>query len=1047
VIGRLARGRLSERLDHLLARGHAWVWGPPGCGKTTLAVDYCEQSSRPVLWYQVDDTDADSATFFHHMAIAAGRRGSELPMQPAGSGDLRAFAQGFFAQLFELLPTDVLLVLHNHHDLPASSPIADILPSALECTPTAASLLVVSRQPPAPTFVRLQAAGTLGVLDEQDLAFTEPETVLLAHAREVADPGVAAPVHAASGGWAVGVALMLEHLRSRSGEGELLEMRTAATSGYFAAEVLRAIPFGMRPALLRTSALPQFTAAMANDLAGAGAPVLLEQMCRERLFISSRPRGPCGPGLDPAEAVFHYHPLFRSFLSSELAKAATPAEVAQLRQRAAELAEQNGFEADAFSLYAQVQDWHLAAQLLNRAAPALLAQGRADAVLDCTAALPPGVLERDAWLLYWRGAASLPAALGQARRSFERALELSREGDDCIVKGLALAGLVTVNHFEGFTHEGNRALVGELDALTQARDPLPLPVEFAVVSAFLFATTWTWGDHPRLPDAAVRLRALLQEPLEPNQRILSASALLFYYSMAAQFNDVKQLMGEIDPVAAAPGISPMNRALWLCYTGNASGAFDLDRSGRLLEEARSIAHEHGLPAVKLLSTAFLTARSTWMRDEAKAVRYLAILEAMVPLGRPVEEGQYHVMAYGVAQMRGQVELAAYHARRAWQLACCTNATLLRIAWGNCITPALVECGDLELARHILDEALGLSRTTPFRTYESLQELNRAFLQLKQGDLAGCRRNLRAGIAHARSIPELVTVARNLLAALPPLFAFALEEGIETTYVQDLIRRWSLEAPAGAPYAWPWAVRIRVLGELRIEVDGQEVGFQRKAPARLLEMLKLLLAAGARDVSQDWLTDALWPQSDGAQAAQAFTNALHRLRKLIGRDDALLLRDGRLSLNDKLCWLDLWMLQSLAADADRLLAAPAVPAARVAELSRRLLDAYRGALCSGDGNSADLARARHRAASLFERALLQAGELHERQGDWRAAADLYRRGLELDAVNERMYRGLIRCCRQLGEHAEAAAAYRRCVELLASVLGVRPAAETRRLGEG
>jgi ATP/maltotriose-dependent transcriptional regulator MalT/DNA-binding SARP family transcriptional activator len=1037
---------LVTRIDQLLNCGHVWIWGPPGCGKTTLAAEYCERSSRPVLWYQVDATDRDPAEFFHHMAVAAGRGGSELPMLPTAEGDLRRFTQRFFAQLFELLPRDVLLVMHNHHDLPAASLLGDSLPAALASMPPPARLPVVSRQLPATPFVRFLAAGTLSVVDDQDLAFTESETALLARARELTEPGVAAQVHALSGGWAAGVALMLDHVQGRSRVGGAPEITREVTFGYFAAEVLQAVPAELRRSLLHTSVLPELTASMASELAGDAARLLLEQMSHQRLFINSRRRGQCRPGLDAAELVFHYQPLFRSFLSNELARAATPVEVTRLRQRAAQLAEQHGLEASAISLYAQTEDWNAAARMMRHTAPALLGQGRAHAVLECTSALPRDVLERDAWLLYWRGVASLPESLGEARRCFDQARELSRSGDDITVKALVLAGLVTVNHYEGFTHEGNRALVDELDALALEDGLLPPPAEFAVVSAFLFAATWTWCDHPRLPGSAARLRALLQEPREPNQRILSASALLLYYTMAGQFDDAKRLMALIDPLLADPGVTAMNRALWLCYTGNVTFAFDMPASAHLLQEALAVARRHHIGPVMFLSTAFLAVRAVWHRDEAEALAHLASLESMVPWGRPLEEGQYHVMACEVAQMRHQAELAAYHARRAWQLACSTNATLLRIIWGNCIAPALVESGDLGLAAQILDRALALSRSTPFRTYESLQALNRAFLELKQGDLRGCRENLSAGINYLRSNPELMMATRNLCAAVPPLFAFALEEGIETTYVQDLIRRWALEAPAGAPYAWPWPIRIRVLGELRIEVDGQEVSFQRKAPARLLEMLKLLVAAGGRDVSQDWLTDRLWPESDGAQGAQAFTNALHRLRKLLGRDDALLLRDGRLSLNDKLCWLDLWMLHELAGEADHLLAASAVSAARVAQLSRRLLDAYRGVLFIGDGNSAELARARDRAASMFERVLMQTGELHERQGDWRRAADLYRRGLELDAVNERLYRRLIRCCRELGEHAEAIATYRRCETMLTAVLGARPSEETRRLAE-
>lgn len=47
--------------------------GPPGAGKTTLAASYLDSQKRPLLWYQLDEGDADAATFFHYLGLAAGK--------------------------------------------------------------------------------------------------------------------------------------------------------------------------------------------------------------------------------------------------------------------------------------------------------------------------------------------------------------------------------------------------------------------------------------------------------------------------------------------------------------------------------------------------------------------------------------------------------------------------------------------------------------------------------------------------------------------------------------------------------------------------------------------------------------------------------------------------------------------------------------------------------------------------------------------------------------------------------------------------------------
>jgi len=64
--------------------------------------------------------------------------------------------------------------------------------------------------------------------------------------------------------------------------------------------------------------------------------------------------------------------------------------------------------------------------------------------------------------------------------------------------------------------------------------------------------------------------------------------------------------------------------------------------------------------------------------------------------------------------------------------------------------------------------------------------------------------------------------------------------------------------------------------------------------------------------------------------------------------------------------------------------------------------------------------------------------------WEDAANLYRAGIELDSLNEGLYRGLMLCHQELGDHSEALHAYRRCRELLTRFLGIPPTAKTQAL---
>ena len=116
---------------------------------------------------------------------------------------------------------------------------------------------------------------------------------------------------------------------------------------------------------------------------------------------------------------------------------------------------------------------------------------------------------------------------------------------------------------------------------------------------------------------------------------------------------------------------------------------------------------------------------------------------------------------------------------------------------------------------------------------------------------------------------------------------ALEAGIEVEYVQRLVRVRRL-TPAHPPIeleSWPWALRIYTLGRFGVATDGAPVQVAGKVQQRPLALLKAIVALGGREVAEERLAEALWPEADGDGAHQALAVTLHRLRRLLGREEA------------------------------------------------------------------------------------------------------------------------------------------------------------------
>ena len=102
------------------------------------------------------------------------------------------------------------------------------------------------------------------------------------------------------------------------------------------------------------------------------------------------------------------------------------------------------------------------------------------------------------------------------------------------------------------------------------------------------------------------------------------------------------------------------------------------------------------------------------------------------------------------------------------------------------------------------------------------------------------------------------------------------------------------------------MRIWTLGRFSVHIGDAPLRFTGKTQKKPLELLMVLLAPVARQVAVGRLEEAVWPDTEGDAAYRSLGTALHRLRKLLGCHDALILEASCLSLNPRCCWLDRWL---------------------------------------------------------------------------------------------------------------------------------------------
>lgn len=979
MAGVIDRQRLYERLDDEAARGLIWVQGPAGCGKSTLLSSYLDARALPGLWYRADEGDADPATCFAYLAEAAaaciGAHKGRLPAcTPDVMSDLRGFTRRFVRLLFEVLPERCVLVFDELENA-AGDTLHELLRVAVAELPQGMRLIVTSRNTAPPTLAHLVTKGPMFTLGWDDLRLTEDEARAIAE-RRAADVGHALPLHQVCDGWVAGYVVLLEALR-RQGPGGLdipVELREHLFP-YFVNELFARAEPATRAMLTHTAVLPSFTVAQAAALTpGVDAQGLIDALYARHFFIE-RSAG------DPP--VYRYHALFRGFLLQQLPSR----EATDVRVRAAALLQSAGRPEEALALLIEGEAWPLAAAAVCELAPALLAQGRCATLERHLDSLPAPIVDSRPWLPYWRGMARMPTSPLEARTALEAAYAaFERQGDrsGCLLACSSV--LESTLHQWSDLHHVDRWGDALRRLLATPGPALSAEVEARALSS-VSVLMMRGPDHVDLMRRSLQYAlAMIPTIVLPAPRLGSACLASLLLSFTGDWAAARRLVQEVDAWLDPAEVPPLQLAMWhwLATRHLLWGGDPLTAAARFAT-ASSVRSEHHLRVMDVVIEGLGVFLAMHADDVATAEQHAERMRAALRPARRLDAANADMQAAMVALARGRYADAATLARGSIEKTEACGSHMLAAQCRFVLALVLALEGDLEGAAATAEQVLANARAGDHRALEHGIRLVTAWLAVRAGRGAEALQTLREALAlgrrHGFRVP-FPWVPQELLQTLLPI---ALRARIEPDLVREMIRLRSLPAPAHAPLEWPWPIRVRCFGRFAVWIGDAPLQSSAKAPKKPLELLKALIALGGEAVPLPLLEQHLWPDLDGDAAHNSFNVAVHRLRRLLGDERALVLREGRLSIDPQRLWTDVHTLAQLEARLDDL--APA-------EAARELLELYTGPfLDDDDAPWAQAARARLRSHLLRTGALL-GGHL-ERIGELERAAELRLRIAELD----------------------------------------------------
>jgi len=1024
IASAVPRERLFARLDGTPGRTVAWISGPPGAGKTTLAASYVEARRYRCLWYQVDADDADVATFFHYLGHAARKLDDGAPLELPGptalqDTDVASLARSFFRRLFARARAPFALVLDNLHAVPAESALHAVLEAGLAQVPKNCCVIVASRNEPPASLARLRVTGEMVCVGGAELRLEPAELADIARQRGHELKGEAlAQIGERAQGWAAGLVLMLEHAKISGRIAELPgDAAPQAIFDYLAGEIFENFEARTRRFLLGIACLPRMNAEVAQALTGEEkAGRLLINLALNGYFVNEVQ--------SEAGRMFQLHGLLRDFLRARAAQEMPEALAHPWLQRAAVLLRGAGQAEDAVALLAESRSWQDVARLAAEEAPSMLAQGRSATVEAWLELLPAEFLQRDPRLLLAAGMCRAHASPRAALRAYEQAYEGFQAAGDA--RGMA------------------RSACGAIDALLLEFDDLA-PLD-----------RWCAALADPAPDAATAATlahaSLLRDPggaalegwvARSGDRLVRAAAALLRGDLAAGRTALEGLDAQRQAPRERVALALVG-ALHALLAGEHAAARESVQAGLQAAESEGL---RGWDAWLRMAGA-AAALGAGERDAAR-LELQRIEGAAVQLRRG-DRALLHYLRGWLALLDGDGAAARREAKAALALAVETG-----MPWLECLSR-------IALAQTLGDEGDRRGREAQLRSAADLAERSRSDLLRFCAGLAAAGAALEAGdeAAALEALRGAFVLGREhgyhhapwwRSQAMAELCALALRQGVEADYARTLVRARRL-VPRVAPLrlpGWPWPFRVRALGRFELLRESAPVEFSGKGPGRPMELLKVLLAHGGQDVRAEQIADALWPHVDADYAHKSFTATLHRLRKLLGEDDAVLLRDARLSLNRALVWVDAWALEQTCAALEEALRAPAGAAADASlrALADEALALYRGPFLPDESEQPSYIASREQVRLRLLRCLARLARRWEDAKQPEAAAECYLRLIEADPLFEAPYRNLMLCYQRAGELAEARASYERLRTLLQARLKAAPSPETQAVYAG
>lgn len=1052
----LRRPRLLDFLHEHIDRKLILVSAAAGYGKTSLLVDFAQDTDLPICWYTLSESDRDLRVFVEYIIASMRQRfpafgqrtEAYLASITGGNIDPGSTASILVNDIYHDIAEYFVLVLDDYHRGEDES-INFFLDTLLQNLPDNCHIILASRTIPRFTpkgMALMVARREIEGLGTNDLRFDASEIrSLLAQNHNQHIPVEQAETLAREvEGWITGIVLTT-HSMWKGLFSNFMEARGAGSKiyDYLASEVFNIQTPDVQEFLRRTAILDEMTPSLCNRLLDRrDARDVLALLEERNLFISHVERDG-----DPS---YRYHNLFQQFLRVKTEEAG---DAHALHARAAALLEKDGDLPEAIAHFQAAQRYRDAARVIGLAAPATFERNHWQTLAAWVDALPENVLAEQPRLLSYRATIHAQAGrIDQALAVFDRAQRSFKQNLDMAGLADVLINRATPLRLSGRLQDALSSCEEALNLLSDAPAGPALTKSKAEACRTIGICQIQMGKLDLGTEGLRRSLALYEELGDKfgsaNLHSDLGTALRMVGNMTASDIHFERAITLWNDLGATVSLANTLNNVGVGY--HLRGEFS--KALEVYERALAIAQQTAMWRVQAI---VLTGMGDVYRDLGHVDQAFAAYNEARPIAERASEawlvsyildalGQTYILT-GDFERAGELIRQAYdqaRERRSRQAATLFFASLGVLAY---------ERGEPKTAITHLTEAVSVLQEIGAKRDIPKVRLHLAHAMYLDGQWSHATKTLDQVMVDVTALGYdqfLEPIARRM----KPFLRLARQQQPDNVILAGFVSRVEQATPTSVPdepSALPTrmtapTLRIYGFGEVRVQRGDARVDQRAWGTAKARELLFYLLSHPHR--SKEQIGSLFWPDLSPAKVRSAFHVTVYRLRRALDMPDSILFDNDRYYFNQNVdYWYDVQEFERLLAQAER--AKDSDPAAYEAYL-KEAVALYRGDFLE----SLSLGGAEWQAAQaevLRDRyidSLIALATLASARGDYARALECYRRVARKDSFREAAHRGIMDAYVHMGDRNAALRHYHDFESHLQSELGVSPTQETTHLYE-